>query len=166
MPYLALFVFDSIMGYVADHILLQRLGLRLRYVRKICTFVGLGGAGLFFMLLRSIPVCGAASACPTRPYAVVCVIGAVSIGGASFSGFQVNFLDISPRYPSQLMGISNTLAALPGIFGVMSLAWFHGSFKNTFAFAACMEMFGAIWYVLLGRAEAQQYGPSARSARL
>jgi len=164
LPYASLFVFDVLWGRLADKFLLERLKLRLATVRKISTTVGLGGAGVFFLLLRSVPECSA-EPCPSRPRAVGLVIGAVAIGGASFSGVQVNFLDISPRFAAQLMGISNTLASFPGIFGVMSLAWFGGSFSATFAFAAGMELFGAVWYLLLGRAEDQHYS-KARTGQL
>mmetsp|Transcript_111194 Transcript_111194/g.358996 ORF Transcript_111194/g.358996 Transcript_111194/m.358996 type:complete len:104 (-) Transcript_111194:37-348(-) len=85
------------------------------------------------------------------------VMGAVGMGGLSFSGFQVNFLDISPRFSSQLMGISNSIASLPGVFGVMSLEWFHGDFSAVFKTVAGVELLGAVWYALLARAEDQRY---------
>ena len=36
-------------------------------------------------------------------------------GGFAFSGFFVNHLDIAPPFASILIGLSNTVATLPGI---------------------------------------------------
>lgn len=159
IPYLALFLVDNLVGHVADRLFLQRWGWSLVVVRKVCTVIALGGAGMFFLLLGSLPACSA-SPCPTTSLAVVYVTGAVCIGGFAFSGFQVNFLDISPRYASQLISISNTLASLPGIFGVMTLSWFGGNFTAVFAFAAALEFGGAVWFLALAQAQDQQFDRS------
>jgi len=156
LPYATLFIVDNLVGWVADGLLLQRWGWSLVTIRKLCTVLSLGGAGSFFLVLRTLPSC-ADSHCGALGVAAACVTGAVGIGGISFSGFQVNFLDISPRFSSQLMGMSNTIASLPGIFGIMSLSWFNGSFKSVFTFAAALEFLGAAWYLALGRAEDQHY---------
>lgn len=47
--------------------------------------------------------------------AVICLTIAVGFGGFAWSGFSVNQLDIAPQYASVIMGISNTVATLPGI---------------------------------------------------
>lgn len=47
--------------------------------------------------------------------AVVCLTMAVGGGGFAFSGFFVNHLDIAPPFAGILMGISNTVATIPGI---------------------------------------------------
>ena len=47
--------------------------------------------------------------------AVVCLTLAVGGGGFAFSGFFINHLDIAPPFAGILMGLSNTVATLPGI---------------------------------------------------
>lgn len=47
--------------------------------------------------------------------AVVCLTLAVGGGGFAFSGFFVNHLDIAPPFAGILIGLSNTVATLPGI---------------------------------------------------
>ena len=43
----------------------------------------------------------------------------LSVGTTSFgvAGYHVNYLDISPKYAGILMGISNTIATIPGFVG-------------------------------------------------
>ena len=47
--------------------------------------------------------------------AVVCLTFSVGFGGFAFSGFFVNHLDIAPPFAGILLGISNTVATIPGI---------------------------------------------------
>lgn len=42
---------------------------------------------------------------------------AVGFQGWALSGFNVNHLDIAPRFSGVLMGITNTAATLPGFIG-------------------------------------------------
>lgn len=53
----------------------------------------------------------------TGDWKIVIVFLTISVGmnGFVYSGFFVNHLDIAPQYASVLMGISNTIATLPGI---------------------------------------------------
>lgn len=46
---------------------------------------------------------------------VACLIVSVGMNGFVYSGFFVNHLDIAPQYASVLMGITNTIATVPGI---------------------------------------------------
>ena len=39
------------------------------------------------------------------------------------AGYNVNHLDIAPRYAGVLMGITNTAGTLPGIFGPYVAGW-------------------------------------------
>ena len=47
--------------------------------------------------------------------AVVFLTLSSSLGGLSASGFNINHLDIAPRYASILMGISNGVGTLSGM---------------------------------------------------
>jgi len=43
----------------------------------------------------------------------------ISVGAVGFaiSGFTINHLDVAPKYAGILMGISNTVATIPGFVG-------------------------------------------------
>lgn len=51
----------------------------------------------------------------SKALAVLCLILAVGFSGFAISGFNVNHLDIAPRYASILMGISNGFGTLAGM---------------------------------------------------
>lgn len=42
---------------------------------------------------------------------------AVGFQGCGIAGFNINHLDIAPRFSGVLMGISNSVATLPGFIG-------------------------------------------------
>lgn len=82
---------------------------------------------------RVLPASPTPSACPQqlrscrRPHPTPCLappppagLVALSLGLASFSlaGLYCNHADLSPRYASVLLGMTNTSGALPGIVGV------------------------------------------------
>lgn len=104
-PYLAMGILLFVAGYMAD--IFQVKGwLTTTQVRKYFNC----GAFLFqtiFMMMAAYllhPV-----------WSVVCIIIAVGMGAYAWCGFAVNHLDIAPRHASILMGITNTLATIPGI---------------------------------------------------
>jgi MFS transporter, ACS family, solute carrier family 17 (sodium-dependent inorganic phosphate cotransporter), other len=46
---------------------------------------------------------------------VVCITLSVGLGAFSLSGFLANTLDIAPQYSSIILGLSNSIAVLPGL---------------------------------------------------
>ncbi|OQV14447.1 Sialin [Hypsibius exemplaris] len=108
MPYLALAVLMPISAYIADYLRRKRI-LSTTQVRRSFHFVG-----------QIIP-----AACLIAVGYIGCdVYGAVtllvlSVGGTALalSGFQVNHIDVSPTFAGTLMGLTNTLATIPGIVG-------------------------------------------------
>eukprot|EP00118_Oscarella_pearsei_P022590 m.263636 g.263636 ORF g.263636 m.263636 type:complete len:195 (+) comp40458_c0_seq8:1135-1719(+) len=72
-----------------------------------------------------------------------CLCLAVSLFGFTSAGFMVNHLDVSPRYAGFLMGLTNTIATLPGILapyvaGVMTPSrpgspHLHTEWRNVFS---------------------------------
>ena len=69
--------------------------------------------------------------------------------------------DLSPRYASALLGITNTFGAMPGVLGVTSAgylldatgSWALALFYPT---AAC-QLFGALIYGLFASSERQNW---------
>ncbi|CAG2055837.1 unnamed protein product, partial [Timema podura] len=77
-----------------------------RNVRKLFTCSAFMGQAVFMLMTCFLLT-------PTG--AVSCLTAAVGLGAFAWSGFSVNHLDIAPQHASVLMGLSNTMATLPGI---------------------------------------------------
>lgn len=52
-----------------------------------------------------------------RTLAVSLLCGAVGLNGAVYSGYMNSHLDIAPNFAGTLMGITNTVATVPGFVG-------------------------------------------------
>jgi ACS family sodium-dependent inorganic phosphate cotransporter len=69
--------------------------------------------------------------------------------------------DLSPKYASALLGITNTAGAIPGVLGVTSAGLLLDA-TNSWALAlffptACCQVFGAVVYTLLASSERQSW---------
>lgn len=91
---------------------------------------------------------------------------ALSLGLASFSlaGLYCNHADLSPRYASVLLGMTNTSGALPGIVGVAFTGWLYDQTASwslaLFAPSIFFFLTGSAAYVLWGSADRQEFdGP-------
>ena len=49
----------------------------------------------------------------SAPLALTCLVITVASGG--FAAYSVNLLDLAPQYASLTLGVSNTIATLPGL---------------------------------------------------
>ncbi len=145
VPYLAAFVVANLSGWIADA--LQKRGLPLTVVRKALQTAGFG--------LGAAAVCAMPWA-HSAPQAVL--LATVSLGATALGtgGWGVNHLDVAPRYAGILMGISNTLATLPGIVGVAATGFIvqaTGSYSGAFYLAAAIYLVGLIAFNLWGSGE-------------
>ena len=80
----------------------------------------------------------------------------VACNGFGTGAFAANHLDIAPRYAGILMGISNTVATIPGIVGVAAAGFIWratGSFSAVFYVIAAVYIVGAIGYGLWASGE-------------
>ncbi|XP_026729511.1 vesicular glutamate transporter 1 isoform X1 [Trichoplusia ni] len=105
VPYLAMAIVLQVAGHIADW-LLRRGVMSRTNIRKLFN------CGAF--LSQTIFMVAAAYA-STVTWCIVYLTIAVGLGGFAWSGFSVNHLDIAPPHASVLMGLSNTIATLPGI---------------------------------------------------
>ena len=93
-----------------------------------------------------------------------CLILAVGFSGFAISGFNVNHLDIAPRYASILMGISNGCGTLAGMFcpivteKLTPNAKEHpGEWSNVFELAGTIHFCGVIFYAIFASGELQPW---------
>ena len=106
LPHLVMTIVVPFGGQLADHF--RRNGiLSTTSVRKIFNCGGFGMEAIFLMVV-------AYSRDTTN--AITALVLAVGFSGFAISGFNVNHLDIAPRYASILMGISNGIGTLSGMF--------------------------------------------------
>ena len=78
----------------------------------------------------------------------------MTVGNGIFAftagGFFVNHLDIAPRSAGTLMGMTNTVATMPGIIGVYVSGMIldaTGSWTMVFHIAAGIALFGLAFYL-------------------
>ena len=122
LPYVAAFLGANFGGLLADWIISYspeqpgaqggsgRSWATRRNARRICQAIDfLGGAiglGLLIVLQR-----------PPTEVAVGLLMVTLACSAAGVSGYWANVLDIGPAFAGPLLGISNTVASLPGVLG-------------------------------------------------
>ncbi|MQL78112.1 hypothetical protein Taro_010532 [Colocasia esculenta] len=108
LPYLTMFVFSNIGGWIADFLITRRI-LSITRTRKLLNTIGFIVAALALMVLPLFRTSAGAVICSSVS------LGFLALGRA---GFAVNHLDIAPRYAGIVMGVSNTAGTLAGVIGV------------------------------------------------
>ena len=153
LPPLLAFILSNAGAAIADRLLLRRLRLSLTSVRRILgAFTHLGPS--FAMLTLA---CVPASLCgPGTSATLACV--AIGLGALNQSAFWANIMDIAPNHAGILVGISNTMATLPGILCNLSTGYMleHGlGWPPVLLLGAGLELLAAIVYINLARGEPQ-----------
>jgi ACS family sodium-dependent inorganic phosphate cotransporter len=140
-PWLAMFVVTNLGANVADR--MMRRGTTLTFTRKLMQCMGLVGSAAFLLATRDVHS-------PTLALTLLC--GATGMLGFTWSGYAPNGLDLAPRYAAQLVGISNTVATIPGIVGVAITGWLvdiTGAYSAAFVLTAAVSGVGALVYAAL-----------------
>lgn len=145
IPWIATFTTSNVAGWIADRML--RAGFRVVTVRKTFQSIAFIGGAIPLLLLPSVS---------TPEQAILLVTMSVACNGFGTGAFAANHLDIAPRYAGILMGISNTVATIPGIVGVAAAGFIWratGSFSAVFYVIAAVYIVGAIGYGLWASGE-------------
>ncbi|KAG8227728.1 hypothetical protein J437_LFUL008010 [Ladona fulva] len=163
LPYLAMSIILQLAGYLADYLrILSKDAEKGSLTAKLLSTTGVRkmfNCGAFisqtiFMLM--------AAHMPSAGGAVGCLTLAVGLGGFAWSGFSVNHLDIAPQHASVLMGLSNTIATLPGIISPSITGYIVQNktakeWRTVFYIASAIYLFGAIFYGLFASGELQPW---------
>uniref|UniRef100_A0A8D2NDR6 Major facilitator superfamily (MFS) profile domain-containing protein n=1 Tax=Zonotrichia albicollis TaxID=44394 RepID=A0A8D2NDR6_ZONAL len=146
VPHLVMTIIVPIGGQIADFLRSRQI-VSTTNVRKI---MNCGGFGMEATLLLVVGYSH------SKGVAISFLVLAVGFSGFAISGFNVNHLDIAPRYASILMGISNGVGTLSGmvcpiIVGAMT--------KNKYVFliAALVHYGGVIFYGIFASGEKQPW---------
>lgn len=157
LPHLCMTFIVPIGGQLADY--LRRSGkMTTTNVRKLFNCGGFGIEALFLILV------GMANGTKTAIFALTLAVG---FSGFAISGFNVNHLDIAPRYASILMGISNGFGTLAGMLCpvvVQEITIDKKNFKKlshewheVFQMAGFIHIAGVIFYYCFASGELQPW---------
>ncbi|KAH0616781.1 hypothetical protein JD844_028168 [Phrynosoma platyrhinos] len=152
VPHMVMTIIVPIGGQLADFLRSRRI-LTTTAVRKI---MNCGGFGMEATLLLVVGYSH------TRGVAISFLVLAVGFSGFAISGFNVNHLDIAPRYASILMGISNGVGTLSGmvcplIVGAMTKHKTREEWQNVFLIASLVHYSGVIFYAIFASGEKQEW---------
>uniref|UniRef100_A0A8B9Q4T0 Solute carrier family 17 member 8 n=1 Tax=Apteryx owenii TaxID=8824 RepID=A0A8B9Q4T0_APTOW len=152
VPHMVMTIIVPIGGQLADFLRSRKI-LTTTTVRKV---MNCGGFGMEATLLLVVGYSH------TRGVAISFLVLAVGFSGFAISGFNVNHLDIAPRYASILMGISNGVGTLSGmvcplIVGAMTKHKTREEWQNVFLIAALVHYSGVIFYAIFASGEKQEW---------
>ncbi len=140
-PWLAMFVVTNVGATVSDRMISH--GASLTGTRKLMQCAGLVVSAAFLLAARDVH---------SPAFALALMCGAAGALGLAWSGYAPNGLDISPPHAAQLMGMSNTIATIPGIVGVAVTGWLldvTGTYSAAFVLTAAVSGVGALIYATL-----------------
>ncbi|CAG0889202.1 unnamed protein product [Cyprideis torosa] len=94
--------------------------------------------------------------------AITALTLAVGASGFAISGFNVNHLDIAPRYASILMGMSNGIGTLSGmicpiVVEKLTVNETADDWQTVFVIASCVHFFGVFFYAIFASGELQPW---------
>ncbi|XP_044127092.1 vesicular glutamate transporter 2 [Bufo gargarizans] len=152
VPHLVMTIIVPIGGQIADFLRSKNI-LSTTTVRKI---MNCGGFGMEATLLLVVGYSH------SKGMAISFLVLAVGFSGFAISGFNVNHLDIAPRYASILMGISNGVGTLSGmvcplIVGAMTKNKSREEWQYVFLIAALVHYGGVIFYGIFASGEKQPW---------
>ncbi|XP_014231794.1 vesicular glutamate transporter 1 [Trichogramma pretiosum] len=155
LPHLLMTLIVPCGGLLADY--LRKSGtMTTTNVRKLFNCGGFGMEALFFLVVANCTTHRNGAAATTA-----LTIG-VACSGFAISGFNVNHLDIAPRYASILMGMSNGIGTIAGLFVPIFVDNITRnkdpeSWRNVFIMAACVHFVGVTFYAIFCSGELQPW---------
>ncbi len=139
VPWIASFAVVNSGGWISDAMIVR--GFSATTTRKLLQSIAFGLGAIPLVLLP-----GAAS--PASAIALLTLSAAAN--GLGLSAYGVNHLDVGPNYAGVLMGITNTIASVPGIIGVAVAGLIlqaTGSFAAVFYLIAGVYVIGMAGYL-------------------
>ncbi|XP_048149477.1 vesicular glutamate transporter 1 isoform X2 [Corvus hawaiiensis] len=157
LPHLVMTIVVPIGGQIADYLRSRGL-MSTTNVRKM---MNCGGFGMEATLLLVVGYSH------SRAVAISFLVLAVGFSGFAISGFNVNHLDIAPRYASVLMGLSNGVGTLSGmvcplIVGALTRHKTREEWQWVFLIAALVHYGGVAFYGAFASGEPQPWAEPPR----
>ncbi|CAG9461515.1 unnamed protein product [Pedinophyceae sp. YPF-701] len=161
IPYIAMAGMTPLVGPIADSLVNKGWGLTT--VRKLAQGISFAGPAICMVFLAKLTPATPAAASPGLITLLVALMSlAFALSAWARAGLYCNHQDISPRYASALLGITNTAGALPGVLGVLLTGHLldktGGSFAQAIFYPAIgVQIFGLIFYTLFASSERQPW---------
>ncbi|XP_076030513.1 vesicular glutamate transporter [Oratosquilla oratoria] len=157
LPHLVMAIVVPFGGQLADYFRKNKI-LSTTTVRKLFNCGGFGMEALFLLFV------GFAR---TTSVAIPSLIIAVGFSGFAISGFNVNHLDIAPRYASILMGISNGCGTLSGmicpiVVGKLTPHKSAREWQTVYVVASSIHFVGVVFYAIFASGELQPWAEPPR----
>ncbi|GJQ80124.1 hypothetical protein Trydic_g19405 [Trypoxylus dichotomus] len=108
IPYFSMWIFSLFIGQTLDY-LRKRKTINTTTARKVATLIASAPVAICLVILCFV-------SCQVIP-AVFLLSTCLTAMGAMYSGFMTNHIDIANNYAGTLMGMTNTIATIPGIVG-------------------------------------------------
>ncbi|CAL1542430.1 unnamed protein product [Lymnaea stagnalis] len=150
LPYACSWLMQNASGFTADY-LRHRGYVSTGNARKIFNSIGVCAPG-FLLLVVGYVGCD-------HLLAMVFLTLSVGLGGGIMGGYNVNHLDIAPKFAGVLMGVTNCFATIPGFLGPAVVGYLtdnnqtRGQWRIIFYITSCMYFFGAIFYNIFAKGE-------------
>ncbi|THD26195.1 Solute carrier family 17 (Sodium-dependent inorganic phosphate cotransporter) member 7 [Fasciola hepatica] len=158
LPHLVMAIIVPLGGQLADR--LRKHTMSTTTVRKLFNCGGFGMEAVFLL--------GVGYSKSITP-ALVCLVLAVGFSGFAISGYNVNHLDIAPRYASILMGLSNGVGTISGMVCPLTTELLtRGERKEgwatVFLIASLVHFTGVIFYGIFASGEKQPWASAPEEA--
>lgn len=152
LPHLVMTIIVPLGGILADT-LRQRHILSTTSVRKIFNCGGFGMEAIFLLVVGLTR---------NKAVAISALTFAVGFSGFAISGFNVNHLDVAPRYAGILMGISNGFGTLSGLICPIVVERLTENEKpeeweKVFIIASSIHFVGVVFYGVFASGEKQPW---------
>ncbi|XP_060725403.1 vesicular glutamate transporter 1 isoform X1 [Tachysurus vachellii] len=159
LPHLVMTIVVPIGGQMADYLRSNHI-MSTTNVRKLMNCGGFGLEATFLLVVGFSH---------SKGVAISFLVLAVGFSGFAISGFNVNHLDIAPRYASILMGISNGVGTLSGmvcplIVGAMTKHKTREEWQYVFLIASLVHYGGVIFYGIFASGEKQDWAEPEKTS--
>lgn len=137
LPYACMMVFSILFSYLVD-ILIKRGRISVTTARKSCNSIGQWGAAACLVIL---------SYCKHESTIVTMYTLGATLLGFSYFGFNINHLDIVPKYAGFFMGITNALSNISSVLGPLFVGYIVYDAENKHQWRTVFWVSAIIWFI-------------------
>ncbi|KAK2713801.1 sialin-like [Artemia franciscana] len=162
LPHVAMWLFNLFLSWIMER-LRRNNTIKQSTVRKICT-------GISFLLPAICLVAVSFSGCNRLVVVILMIIGVMFVSGM-YCGYLVNHVDIAPNYAGILIGLTNTVATVPGfIVPIFVGELTHGNqtherWQIIFWVTAGIYVVGFIFYTIFASGDEQPWNKKQNTGK-
>uniref|UniRef100_A0A8C3SN41 Solute carrier family 17 member 4 n=1 Tax=Chelydra serpentina TaxID=8475 RepID=A0A8C3SN41_CHESE len=146
LPYVGNWLGTIVSGLLADFLLSKHM-FSTATVRKLFSVLG--------MMLPAVSLVAMSYVACDYTAAVVFLTLSMTVISMCGAGFNINQIDIAPRYAGFLLGVTNTFGTVSGI--IAPTADLLTGWRNVFFVSAALNLFGLLFYVTFGSGTIQDW---------